>query len=392
MSSRGQQNAIPAVMQRGGTSRGIYFHTRDLPEHGPRRDALLLRLMGSPDVVQIDGLGGSRAITSKIAIVGISDRGDADVDYTFGQVEIDQPRVDWAGNCGNISSGVGPFAIDEGLVAAVEPVTTVRIFNTNTRVIIIAEVPVVDGKSAVLGDFAIPGVPGTGAEIVMNWAATIGAVTGKLLPTGRPRDEITLDDGTTVNATLCDAGNPSVWVPAGDIGLTGSELSQINDDDRLLATVREIRGRAAQLLGFCADWREADSTTSMLPLIGFVAPPESYTTLNGARIDANDMDLRLRVVFMQQLHESTPGTGSISLAAASRIPGTTVYDVVVDHERGDLRIGHPSGVTPTRVRTKPPGAEPEISFELLGFGRTSRRIMDATAYVPIDTLADIARR
>ncbi|TRW79863.1 PrpF protein [Mycolicibacterium sp. 018/SC-01/001] len=388
MSTFGQQNAVPAVIQRGGTSRGVYFHTRDMPPHGPRRDALLTRLMGSPDVVQIDGLGGSRPITSKIAIIEASDRPDADVDYTFGQVKIAEPGVDWAGNCGNISSGVGAFAVDEGLVEAVEPVTTVRIFNTNTRAILVAQVPVVDGKSAVLGDFSIPGVPGTGAEIVMNWAGTIGAVTGTLLPTGRPRDEITLDDGSTVGATLCDAGNPSVWVPAADAGLSGSELTELNDP-KILARVREIRGRAAQLLGFCDDWHDADSTTAVLPLIGFVAPPASYTTLNGAHVDEAEMDLRLRVIFMQQLHESTPGTGSISLAAASRIPDTTVYDAVADHERDELRIGHPSGVTPTKVKAVRVDGDPGVEFELLGFGRTSRRIMDSTAYVPVDTLDDV---
>src|SRR5262245_44560622 len=179
------QTGIRCVLMRGGTSKGLYFHEADLPGPGATRDELLLRIMGSPDVLQIDGLGGSRPITSKVAIISPSARRDADVDYTFAQVDIDRPVVGYGGNCGNISSGVGPFAIDEGLVAAIEPLTRVRIFNTNTGAMLVAEVPVADGHARVTGDVEIPGVPGSGAEIVMNWVATIGAKTGRLLPTGR---------------------------------------------------------------------------------------------------------------------------------------------------------------------------------------------------------------
>jgi 2-methylaconitate cis-trans-isomerase PrpF len=181
-----EQTGIRCVLMRGGTSKGLYFHEADLPGPGPQRDAMLLRLMGSPDVLQIDGLGGSRPITSKVAIIAPSTHDHADVDYTFAQVEIDRAGVGYAGNCGNISSGVGPFAVDEGLVEALEPVTRVRIFNTNTHALIVAAVPVRDGRARVTGDLSIPGVPGTGAEIVMNWVATIGAKTGHFCqPAGR---------------------------------------------------------------------------------------------------------------------------------------------------------------------------------------------------------------
>lgn len=180
------QATVRLTLMRGGTSKGLYFHERDLPPAGPARDALLLRLMGSPDVLQIDGLGGSRPITSKIAIIAPPSRPDADVDYTFGQVDIGSPLVGWSGNCGNISSGVGPFAVDEGLVPAVDGTTVVRIHNTNTGRIILAHVPVVDGAAAVGGDTAIPGVPGTGAGILMDWSGTVGGRTGRLLPSGRP--------------------------------------------------------------------------------------------------------------------------------------------------------------------------------------------------------------
>ena len=280
---------------RGGTSKGLYLHEADLPAPGPRRDAVLLRLMGSPDVLQIDGLGGSGPITSKVAIIAPSARDDADVDYTFAQVEIDRPGVGYAGNCDNISSGVGPFAVDEGLVSPVEPVTRVRIFNTNTQALLVAEVPVRDGRARVTGDLALPGVPGTGAEIVMNWVATIGAKTGSLLPTGRVVDEITLENGSTVHATLCDAGNACVWVPAGELGRTCSELArEIDEDPGLLATVREIRGKAAVRMRLAAEWTRVESQSPGLPMVGLVAPPEGYRTLSGGEVLEKETDLRIR--------------------------------------------------------------------------------------------------
>jgi 2-methylaconitate cis-trans-isomerase PrpF len=378
-----EQTEIRCVQMRGGTSKGLYFHAADLPEPGPRRDAVLMRLMGSPDVLQIDGLGGSRPITSKVAIIAPSTRPDADVDYTFAQVDIEWPGVGYAGNCGNISSGVGPFAIDEGLVEAVEPVTRVRIFNTNTSALLIAEVSVRDGRARVAGDLAIPGVPGTGAEIVMNWVATIGAKTGALLPTGRAMDEITLEDGRVVHATLCDAGNPCVWVPAAELGRTGSELAEINDDAELLNATREIRGKAAVLMGMAADWARAEEQSPGLPMIGFVAPPEGYRTLSGGWVEEKEMDLRVRLLFMNRLHEAIAGSGSISLAAASRVPGSVVADVTAARRSGELLIGHPSGVTPTKVEARIEDGGVAAVFDILGFSRTARRLMAGTAYYPV---------
>jgi hypothetical protein len=373
-----EQSGVRCVLMRGGTSKGLYFHAADLPAAGPRRDELLVRVMGSPDVLQIDGLGGSRPITSKVAIIEPSERADADVDYTFAQVDIEQPVVGYGGNCGNISSGVGPFAIDEGLVEPVEPVTRVRIFNTNTRTLLIAEVPVRNGRARVAGDLAIPGVPGTGAPIVMNWVATIGAKTGKLLPTGRAVDELALADGRVVHATLCDAGNPCVWVPAGELGRTGSELAEINDDAELVGTVRELRGRAAVLMGLATDWERVDEQSPGLPMVGLVAAPESYGTLSGGRVEEKEMGLRVRLLFMNRLHESIAGSGSISLAAASRVPGSVVAAVTAARRTGELLIGHPSGVTPTKVEARIEGGTPV--FEVLGFSRTARRLMAGTAY------------
>jgi 2-methylaconitate cis-trans-isomerase PrpF len=376
-----EQTGIRCVLMRGGTSKGLYFHEADLPGPGPQRDATLLRLMGSPDVLQIDGLGGSRPITSKVAIIAPSARDHADVDYTFAQVEIDHAGVGYAGNCGNISSGVGPFAVDEGLVEVVEPVTRVRIFNTNTQALIVAEVPVRDGRARVTGDLAIPGVPGTGAEIVMNWVATIGAKTGHLLPTGRAVDEITLETGATVQATLCDAGNACVWVLAAELGRTGSELAEeINEDPGLIGTVREIRGKAAVRMGLATDWSRVDEQSPGLPMVGLVAPPAGYRTLSGGEVEDKQMDLRVRLLFMNRLHESIAGSASICLAAASQIPGSVVEAMTAGRQPGELLIGHPSGITPAKVETRSgPGG---VTFDVLGFSRTARRLMDGTAYYP----------
>jgi 2-methylaconitate cis-trans-isomerase PrpF len=377
------QSGVRCVIMRGGTSKGLYFHEADLPPAGTDRDTLLLRLMGSPDVLQIDGLGGSRPITSKVAIICRSDRHDADVDYTFAQVEIDRAVVGYGGNCGNISSGVGPFAIDEGLIEPVEPITKVRIFNTNTKAVLVAEVPVRDGRALVSGDLAIPGVPGRGAEIVMNWVATIGAKTGQLLPTGNAVDDITLQTGATVHATLCDAGNPCVWVHAEEIGCTGSELADdINSNAALLDTVREIRGRAAVRMGLATDWKQVDEQSPGLPMVGLVAAPDGYRTLSGGHVEEGDMDLRVRLVFMNRLHESIAGSASICLAAASRIPGSVVERVADRGRAGQLLVGRPSGVTPTKVESHP--GKHGVTFEVLGFSRTARRLMDGTAYHPTD--------
>jgi len=381
------QATVRVVLQRGGTSKGLYFHEHDVPPPGPRRDRLLLRLMGSPDVVQIDGLGGSRPITSKIAILSRSKREDADVDYTFGQVEIDREAVVYSANCGNISSGVGPFAVDEGMVTVKEGLTQVRIYNTNTKAVIVADVPVQNGKARVTGDYSVPGVPGTGAEIAMNWVGTVGARTGHLLPTGNPFDEITLEDGRTIKVTICDAANPCVWVLASDFGLDGSELIEEIDGNRaLLNLAREVRGKAAVLFGFLKDWRRGEQESPSMPMIGFVSPPKTYKTLNGAEVREESMDLRVRLLFMNRLHESIAGTGSICLAAASRVRNSTVQTVACNRAGDVLLIGHPSGVTPTKVKANPTNEPPFVRFEVLGFSRTSRRLMDCTAYYPNDTL------
>ncbi len=379
-----EQITIRCVLQRGGTSKALYFHESDLPISGPERDALLLRLMGSPDVLQIDGLGGSRPITSKVAIVSKSERPEADVDYTFAQVEIERAHVTWQGNCGNISSGVGPFAIDEGLIPAQDGITVVRIYNTNTQKILVAHVPVRNGKARVSGTFAIPGVPGTGAEIIMDWSGTIGAKSGRLLPTNNPVDTIVMETGEAIEFTLSDAGNVCIWAAASSFGLEGSEPGErfLQDLD-LMQRIREVRGKVARMLGVCPDWRCIDEVAPGL-MLGLVAAPDGYLTLNGRPVAAEEMDIRVRLIFMNRLHESIAGTASVSLAAASRVPGSVVERLVQQNSSAILRIGHASGVTLARVASTSTDASPFVHFEHLGFSRTSRRLMSCDAYYPRD--------
>lgn len=380
-----EQTAIRCVLLRGGTSKGMYFLEHDLPAPGPLRDRVIKRVVGTPDVVQIDGLGGSRLITSKIAIVKRSSRPDADVDYTFGQAEVEKDAIHWDGNCGNISSGVGPFAINAGLVEVVAPVTVVRIHNTNTGKILIAHVPVQGGRAKVVGDFAIDGVPGTGAEIFMDYHLTLGSRGGGILPTGRAVDTLTLEDGTDLEATICDVANPCVFVRARDLGLTGSELPPaIDANAALMARVLEINGKAAVRMGLLDDWRNA---TGGLPLVVMVAPPATYPTLPGTDLAADAMDLRARLIFFGSCHESMAGTGSMCTAAASRIEGSLVHAALgaPPNGAGTLRIGHPLGVMRVRVEAKQSNVAGGVDFSALGFGRTARPIMEGFVYVPTST-------
>lgn len=381
-----EQLTIPCVLMRGGTSKALFFHERDVPPAGPARDRLLKRAMGTPDMLQIDGLGGSRLVTSKVAIIQRSARADADVDYTFAQVDIDRDGVGYDANCGNISSAVGPFAVDEGLVDAVAPVTTVRIYNTNTDKLLVAKVQVTGGRARVLGDCAIAGVPGTGAEILMDYSGTVGAKTGKLLPTGNAIDTIALEDGRRVKVTLCDTANPCVFVAATDLGLNGSELPEVITTDRtLIETMGEIQAKAGQLAGFWADWKTQHLPG--LPLFVMVAPPADCIDMNGTAHTADAMDLRARLVFLGKCHESMAGTGSICTAAASRIPGSVVNQAVGDRATTNtLRIGHPLGVMEVKVVTEPgtgQGNDPSLTrFSALGLTRTARRLMAGELYVP----------
>lgn len=367
---------IRAALIRGGTSKGVFLLASDLPGDAMVRDRVILAIFGSPDQRQINGLGGGDPLTSKVAIIARSARSDADVDYTVGHVAVDKAVVDYEANCGNISQGVGPFAVDEGLIAVTEPITVVRIFNTNTKKMIEAEVPVRDGKAVVEGDFVVPGVPGSGAKIVVNFVNSGGSKTGKLLPTGNVQDRMELADGRTVRVSLVDAGNPSVFVQAVELGLTGRELpTEVNGDRRTLTVMEEIRVRAAVMMGLAA--------SAAVPKVAFVAAPQEYVTITGQAVAAEECDLLARSKSFAGLHKAYAVTGGLCVGAAALIEGSVVHEVVGSRirESGVARVGHPSGVTPYLV-TVVKRASGEFELTKSAMAGTARRIMDGFVYVP----------
>lgn len=368
---------IPCVILRGGTSKGIYLKANHLPQDKEARDKVILEIFGSPDVRQIDGLAGADPLTSKVAIIGPATHPDADVDYTFGQVSINAPYIDYSGNCGNISSGVGPFAIDEGFVAATGSLTTVKIHNTNTGKILIAEVPTEDGRAKVAGDCKIDGVPGTGAKIMMDFSGTAGSVTNKLLPTGNPVDTITTSAGP-LQISIVDVSNPCVFVRAKDVGMKGGETPQeVNGNPKLLGLMEEIRAQACVMIGMAPDVATATAKSPAFPMVAYVAPAADYVDFTtGNTIRKEQVDFISRMMFMQVLHKTYPGTGTACTGAAAKIPGTIVHEAIphIDSIK-IIRIGHPAGVI-----------EIEAGFEKgqlsrAAFARTARRIMEGYVYV-----------
>lgn len=386
-----EQVATRCVLMRGGTSKALFFHESALPPAGVWRDSFFKRAMGTPDVLQIDGMGGSRLVTSKVAIIQRSTRTGTDVDYTFAQVDVDRDIVGYDANCGNISSAVAPFAIDEGLVDITEPVTTVRIYNTNTDKMLVSKVQVKDGKARVQGDCIVPGVPGTGAEILMDYAGTIGAKTGKLLPTGQIVDTVTLEDGRVFEVSLVDAANPCVFIHARQLGLTGSELpNAISADRALIETIGEIQSKAGQMIGLWPDWTAVHLPG--LPLAVMTAPSADFTDVNRNVQNAASMDLRARLVFLGKCHDSMAGTGSMCTAAASRVVGSVVHQAIGAERAATstLRIGHPLGVMEVKVVAEAVAGSPVPYYAALGLTRTARRLMAGEIYVPRED-AHVAR-
>jgi 2-methylaconitate cis-trans-isomerase PrpF len=387
MPPRSDQVAIPAAWIRGGSSKAVFYHDRDLPPEGPLRDKVLKRVMGTPDPIQIDGLGGAKAVTSKIAIVKTSDRSDADVDYNFAQSGVSIDEIDYTNNCGNISSGVGPFAIDEGLVKHFRPgrsldpkirTQEVRIYNTGTDKILISHVPIdEDGFSVASGDYEMAAVPGSGAPILMDFRETIGSSRGKgLLPTGRPVDQIDLK-GKPVRITIGDVGNIIVFVSASDLGMSAQETAEsLTEDRHLLDRVREVRGKGAQIVGLCEDWCKVDQQSPFLPFLVLLGAPPS---------GAKDAHLSARLFLDNMCHPSMAGTGSVCTAAMSRTKETLVYDLVGSKARKEnvLNISHPLGIIPIATEIDPATADTvHPTFRTLSFTRTSRRLMDGRVYVP----------
>jgi 2-methylaconitate isomerase len=382
------QKSIPAVFMRGGTSRALFFHQRDLPAALPPRDCkvwdpIFTAALGSPDPNgrQLDGMGGGISSLSKIAVIGPSTRPDADVDYTFAQVGIADAVVGYRGNCGNISSAVGPFALDEGLVAASGDSATVRIHNTNTGKVIVARFPVENGKAAVQGDFVLQGVAGTGAEIRLAFTDPGGATTGKLLPTGCARDTLEIAAFGALEVSLVDAANPAVFLRAEAIGLSGTETPDaLTNDKRAMALFEDIRAAAALKMGLIKTAEEARTKLRNLPLVGLLSSPADTTTASGAKLAADDMDIIVRMISAGQPHKATPLTGAMCLAVAARVPGTLANAAARQRKAESLRVAHPSGILPVaaRVREENGGV---VAEEAVVY-RTARRLMEGRVLIP----------
>jgi len=354
-----------------------------LPKDQKLRDKVILAIFGSPDRRQIDGLGGADPLTSKVAILSASERKDADVNYTFGAVDINEPIVDYKANCGNISSGVGPFAIDEGLVKAKGPETVVRIYNTNTKKILKAYVSTYGGKTKYLGDYAIDGVPGRSAKILLDYSETAGAVTGKLLPTGHPTDSVSIPSIGTIEMSIVDAANPVCFIKPEVLNFSGIEgpLDQKVIDS--LDKIELIRGTAAKMIGLADDPTQARIKTPAIPLLVFVSPVAPYTSFtDGHRIEAGEIDFVARLFYMQEMHKTYAGTGTVCTGAAAMIEGTLVNRVtsLKAKETGLVRIGHPGGVIPIEVEVEK--RADGFHLKKAAFGRSSRRIMEGFVYVP----------
>jgi len=354
----GDQLAFPAVIMRGGTSRGAFLLARDLPADPALRDRVILAAYGSPDVRQIDGLGGATPQTSKVAIIAGSERLDADVDYLFGQVAVDRPLVDYGGNCGNLLAAVGPFAVDEGLVAAEEPFTRVAIHNVNTGRVVLAEVPVVGGRARTVGETRVAGVASPGAPVMLDFAAAAGSLGRGLLPTGELREEL-----SGVEVSIVDAANVTVFVAGADIGMTAGDFTG-PIDEAILAQMRDLRAAGAGRLGI-----ESEG----IPKLYAVAPA-------GTRTDA---DIAARGLSFGSAHPAYAATVAACTAAASRIPGTVVADQLAPG-RADapvLRIGHPAGVIEVEVSVEP-GPDGVPTLRRAALARTARRLIAGTAFVP----------
>ncbi len=366
----------PCVYMRGGTSKAVFFHEKDLPEDQSLWDDIFLKVMGTPDVKQIDGMGGTVSSTSKIAIISKSDRPDVDVNYTFRQVDIVIPNVDKKANCGNISSAVGPFAIDEGLVPAVEPITVVRVLNTNTNKIIEEHVRVENGHAMVHGDEAIRGVPGTGSRIDMFFMDPAGAATGKLFPTGNRKDTFDIPDYGPIEVSIVDCSNAIVFIRATDLGIKGSELVELNANKDVMEHIERIRCFAAKACGFVENWEDARTKSTSLPKVSIVSAPQDYTDMDGDLTPADTMDLCVRAISVGSLHKAYPITVTVGTGAAALLPGTIVYDIVKPAEgQTVVRLGHASGVTAVDVRIE---GDKVIKG---GVTRTARRIMDGYVYI-----------
>ena len=372
---------IPAAFNRGGSSKGVFFHARDLPADRSETDPILLAVLGSPDPYgrQLDGMGGGISSLSKAVVIGPPTHPEADVDYTFAQVAVDRPLVDWKGNCGNLSAAVGPFAVDEGLVRVADGEALVRIHQVNTRKIIHARFPVRDGKAEIRGDFAIAGVAGTGARIRLDFLAPGGTQTAGLFPTGRVAEVLEVAGFGSIRATLIDAGNPAAFIDARDVGMTGAESpEEIEARAELMALLDRIRRVAGVAMGLAA---APEGVGLAAPRIALVAGPLAARTLDGAVLDPLSHDVTVRMLSMERPHRAVPMTGAMGLAVACRVEGSIPHALAARGERPEeIRVAHPSGMLTVgaEVERRDGGwhAESAVVF------RTQRRLMQGAVAVP----------
>jgi len=373
------QIRIPAVFMRGGSSKGVFFHARDLPADTGRRDEIFLRAIGSPDPYgrQLNGIGGGVSSVSKAVVIGPTSHEDADLDYTFAQVAVGEPVVDYASNCGNLSSAVGPFAIDSGLLSGSGDSHEVMIHNTNSKKLIRATVPLEDGVARVEGDFEIPGVAGAGARIQLDFLDPGGTATGDLLPTGQPVDTLEVPGDGAFEASLVDSSVPCAFLDAARFGLTGAEsVAELEADASLMERVEQVRRVAAVRMGLC---ETPEAAAGSAPKIGLVARPTAYRTLAGHDVPAHGADLAARVWSMGQVHRVLPLTAAMCLAVACRIPGTLCNDLMTGGD-GDVRLANPSGVLPLDARVEIQGNAPRAR-QVTAY-RTARTLMEGNVLVP----------
>jgi len=393
------QIKIPAVYMRGGTSKGVFFRLQDLPPAaqvpGEARDRLLLRVIGSPDPYgkQIDGMGGATSSTSKTVIVAPSTRPGHDVDYLFGQVAIDKPFVDWSGNCGNLSAAVGPYAIANGFIdparIPVDGIVTVRIWQANIGKTIVAHVPVANGQVQETGDFELDGVTFPAAEVQLEFmdpAAEEGdggeGGANAMFPTGHLVDDLDVPGVGTLKATMINAGIPTVFVNAADIGYTGAELQDaVNGDPKALAMFETIRAYGAMRMGLIAHVEEA-ARRQHTPKVAFVAPPAGYTASSGKRVEAGDVDLLVRALSMGKLHHAMMGTAAVAIGTAAAIPGTLVSLAAGGRAHEAVRFGHPSGTLRVGAEARQEGGEWVVTKAVMS--RSSRVLMEGWVRVPGD--------
>jgi len=389
------QIKIPATYIRGGTSKGVFFRLQDLPVQaqtvGAARDALLMRVIGSPDPYgkQIDGMGGATSSTSKTVIVSPSAKPDHDVDYLFGQVSIDKAFVDWSGNCGNLSAAVGPFAISSGLIDAKQlpqnGMAIVRIWQANISKTIIAHVPMVNGAVQETGDFELDGVTFPAAEVQLEFmdpAAEEEGGGGAMFPTGHLIDELDVPGVGKLQATMINAGIPTIFINADAIGYTGTELQEgINSDSKALAMFETIRAHGAVRMGLIKHIDEA-ATRQHTPKVAFVASPKDYTSSSGKKVSASDIDLLVRALSMGKLHHAMMGTAAVAIGTAAAIPGTLVNLAAGGGEREAVRFGHPSGTL--RVGAQATQVHGEWSVKKAIMSRSARVLMEGWVRIPGD--------